>query len=173
MTQLKKKRVEFNETVYEKHFRNSGILVHKTSKLNSALRTNNKHISSIKNKSLPSNITPKIQKQIESIRNLAKSRTKLINNASKSCRREISIRCAKTTILAPFESTTIEIKVNKELKIADYIFTPVRQDRFPLNKAHVIEAIINKDCAWLPITNTSDKPITLEENSRSNFEIIL
>jgi hypothetical protein len=56
---------------------------------------------------LPKNITPKLAKQIESIRELARSQMKISHNASKSNKREVSVRTTNKVTIKPLTTDIV------------------------------------------------------------------
>ena len=105
-------------------------------------------------------------RQLQSLKNLSKTRIEIVNNASRHKFRSISIRTAKDIVLAPFEASVIQIKGRKELLAANYHFFPTRQLNHLIDKVHVPEGIINGDNLWLPIQNTSKDIIKIQADSR-------
>ena len=105
-------------------------------------------------------------RQLQSIKNLAKTRIDIVSNSSTEKRRTISIRTAKDIVLGPFESGVVKIRPMRELAAANYHFIPIRQTKIPLNTVHVPEGIINSDNLWLPIQNTSKNSIKIQGDSR-------
>ena len=117
---------------------------------------------------LPSNITPKLAKQLESIRTLAKARMKISHNASKSNQREMSIRCKTSKVIRPFETDRVEIKFAGKPKMANYYLHPTKKTRKngPLTRLHLPDSIINSETRFVYLTNTSSEPIKILEETR-------
>ena len=121
-------------------------------------------ISSIE--AYPSRFTPKMIRQLQSIKNLAKNQVKLTKDVHALQRRAVSIRSAEDLFLGPYESSVIKIKTNRQLAIANHHFVPTRQNKEPYALVHIPEGIINSDNLWLPIQNTSNKIVKLQKDSR-------
>jgi len=133
----------------------------------------NKNKNQICKLDLPSNITPKLAKQLESVRELSKSKIEISHNASRSNRRDISIRSAEDKIIEPLTSDTIQIQPNQALKIANYFLSPIPRKRGPLSRLHMPDAIINSDTGVVFVTNTSEKQIIIQSNTRMGVAVEL
>ena len=114
----------------------------------------------------PSKFTPKMIRQLQSIKNLAKTQVKLIKDVHKLGRRSTSIRSSEDITLGPFESSVIKIKSNRQLSEANHHFIPTRQNKEPYALVHIPEGIINGDNLWLPIQNTANKLVKIQKDSR-------
>ena len=110
---------------------------------------------------------------MESINELAKSKLVISHNASRSNRREISIRCAEDKKIGPLQTDTIKIQPNQALKTANYFLHPISRKRGPHSRLHLPDSIINSDTGVVYITNTSSEAISLQANTRLGVAVEL
>ena len=87
----------------------------------------------------PLNISPKMNKQIESIKNMANSKIKISHNANKSQKRILCIKSAKVLTIQPHETEIIFIKSHTALNQANFIFTPSAEKPDIIKNMHLQE----------------------------------
>ena len=96
-------------------------------------------------KTIPGNISVKMHKQIESIRNLARTKIKVSHDANKRQKRTIPIKSKERITINPHDSAYIPVHINKALTKANYVFKP-STDKFEAMKSiHAPEALINSE----------------------------
>ena len=122
-------------------------------------------INSIHQQDIPGNISLKMIKQLESIRDLAKCRIRISHNANISQKRTICIKSANVLSIQPHETAIIPIKSHVALNQANFIFTPSVIKPELLKNIHLQEAMINKNTAWIPIHNTSHESLIIPQNT--------
>jgi len=113
----------------------------------------------------PLNISPKMNKQIESIKNMANSKIKISHNANKSQKRILCIKSAKVLTIQPHETEIIFIKSHTALNQANFIFTPSAEKPDIIKNMHLQESMINSNTEWIPLHNTSHDAVTIPPNT--------